>query len=139
MACSFSRIGSLTGMLVALAGGIGTAPALAQKADTIALCKAEKTERAIEACTTILKGKGDRKVRATALLARAQAYWALKRFAEAEKDYSEVIRLVPNVSAAYRDRGQIRFALGNQDGAMADFTAAIENGVSELREILGIE
>ena len=127
MACSFSRIGSLTGLVVALAGGIGATPALAQKADTIALCKAEKTERAIEACTTILKGKGDRKVRATALLARAQAYWALKRFAEAEKDYSEVIRLVPNVSAAYRDRGQIRFALGNQDGAMADFTAAIEH------------
>lgn len=127
MACSFSRIGWLAGLMVSLAGGISAAPALAQKAETVALCRGEKTERAIEACGTILKGKGDRKVRATALLARAQAYWALKRFAEAEKDYSEVIRLVPNVSAAYRDRGQIRFALGNQDGAMADFTAALEH------------
>jgi tetratricopeptide (TPR) repeat protein len=102
-------------------------PALAQPANVAALCKSDKTDKGIAACTTILKGRGDRKVKASALLSRAQAYWASKRLAEAEKDYSEAIRMAPNFAALYRDRGQIRFGLGNQAGAMADFTAAIEN------------
>ena len=124
MACSFSRIGWLAGPMVWLA--IGVVPALAQKAETVALCKAEKTEKGIAACTAVLKGRGDLKVKASALLSRAQAYWALKRLPEAEKDYSEAIRLVPNFGALYRDRAQIRFGLGNQEGAMADFTIALD-------------
>jgi tetratricopeptide (TPR) repeat protein len=99
MARSFSRIGWLAGLTIALAATIAAAPASAQKADVIALCKAEKTERAIAACTTVLKGRGDQKVKASALLSRAQAYWALQRLAEAEKDYSEAIRLVPSFGA----------------------------------------
>lgn len=131
MACSFSRIGWLAGLTVSLVAGFGAAPALAQKAETIALCKAEKTERAIAACSAVLKGRGDQKLKASALLSRAQAYWALNRLAEAEKDYSETIRLVPNFAALYRDRGQIRFGLGNQEGAMADFTVALDKAPFE--------
>ncbi len=126
MACSYARIGLLAGFTVALASGMSAAPALAQKAETIALCKAEKSEKGIAACTAVLKGRGDLKVRASALLARAQAYWALNRLAEAEKDYNETIRLVPNFGALYRDRGQIRFGLSNQPGAMADFDVALD-------------
>ncbi|HEV7260224.1 MAG TPA: tetratricopeptide repeat protein [Bosea sp. (in: a-proteobacteria)] len=126
MACSFSRIGWLAGLTVLLATTLAAAPASAQKADVIALCKAEKTERAIAACTSVLKGRGDQKAKASALLSRAQAYWALNRLAEAEKDYSETIRLAPNFGALYRDRAQIRFGLGNQEGAMADFTIALD-------------
>ncbi|PTM39206.1 tetratricopeptide repeat protein [Bosea sp. 124] len=126
MACSFSRIGWLAGLSLSLATAWGPAPSLAQKAETVALCKAEKTERAIAACTTVLKGRGDQKLKASALLSRAQAYWALERLPEAEKDYSEAIRLVPNFGALYRDRAQIRFGLGNRQGAMADFTIALE-------------
>lgn len=126
MACSFSRIGWLAGLTGSLAATIAATPASAQKAETIALCKAEKTERAIAACTTVLKGRGDQKAKASALLSRAQAYWALNRLAEAEKDYSETIRLAPNFAALYRDRAQIRFGLGNQEGAMADFTIALD-------------
>jgi tetratricopeptide (TPR) repeat protein len=91
-----------------------------------AVCKADKTDAAIAACTAVLKGRGDRKIKASALLSRAQSYWALKRLVEAEKDYSETIKLAPNFAALYRDRGQIRFGLGNGVGAMEDFTVAID-------------
>jgi tetratricopeptide (TPR) repeat protein len=101
-------------------------PAWAQKPNAATLCRTEKSEAGIAACTAVLKRKGDLKTRASALLGRAQAYWALNRLAEAEKDYSETIRLVPNFMALYRDRGQIRFGLGNMAGAMEDFSVAIE-------------
>ncbi|MDP3258773.1 MAG: tetratricopeptide repeat protein [Bosea sp. (in: a-proteobacteria)] len=127
MACSFTRIASCAGLVASVAAlGFLASPALAQKAETVTLCRAEKTERAIAACTAIIKGRGDRKAKASALLSRAQAYWALNRLAEAEKDYSETIVLAPKAMALYRDRGQIRFGLGNNAGAMADFTTAIE-------------
>jgi tetratricopeptide (TPR) repeat protein len=101
-------------------------PAWAQKPNAATLCRTEKSEAGIAACTAVLKRKGDLRTRASALLARGQAYWALNRLAEAEKDYSETIRLAPNFMALYRDRGQIRFGLGNAAGAMEDFTVAIE-------------
>lgn len=120
MACSFSKIASLAALPLVAALSVSPTQALAQKAETVTLCRAEKTERAIAACTTIIKGRGDRKVKASALLSRAQAYWALNRLAEAEKDYSETIKLAPSAMALYRDRAQIRFGLGNTAGAMAD-------------------
>ncbi|WP_324133076.1 tetratricopeptide repeat protein [Bosea sp. (in: a-proteobacteria)] len=126
MACSFSKIASLAALPLVAALSVFPTQAVAQKAETVTLCRAEKTERAIAACTTIIKGRGDRKVKASALLSRAQAYWALNRLAEAEKDYSETIALAPSAMALYRDRGQIRFGLGNNAGAMADFTTALE-------------
>lgn len=126
MACSFSRIASLAALPLVAALASAPTPALAQKAETVALCRAEKTERAIAACTTIIKGRGDRKAKGSALLSRAQAYWALNRLAEAEKDYSETITLAPKAMPLYRDRAQIRFGLGNTAGAMADFTTALE-------------
>ncbi len=126
MACSFTRNTWLAGLTLSFAALHGGAPALAQKAETVSLCRAEKTERAIAACTSIIKGRVDRKAKASALLSRAQAYWALNRLAEAEKDYSETIALAPTAMALYRDRGQIRFGLGNTAGAMADFSKAIE-------------
>ncbi|MDP3406983.1 tetratricopeptide repeat protein [Bosea sp. (in: a-proteobacteria)] len=127
MACSFTRIACWAGLVASAAAlCFHASPALAQKAETVALCRAEKTERAIAACTTIIKGRGDRKAKASALLSRAQAYWALNRLTEAEKDYSETIKLAPTAMALYRDRAQIRFGLGNTEGAMADFTTALE-------------
>ena len=126
MACSFSKIASLAALPLVAALAFSPTQALAQKAETVALCRAEKTERAIAACTTIIKGRGDRKAKGSALLSRAQAYWALNRLAEAEKDYSETITLAPKAMPLYRDRAQIRFGLGNTAGAMADFTTALE-------------
>lgn len=126
MACSFTRTACWVVLGLSAALGLSPTQALAQKAETVALCRAEKTERAIAACTTIIKGRGDRKAKASALLSRAQAYWALNRLAEAEKDYSETITLAPKAMALYRDRAQIRFGLGNTAGAMADFTTALE-------------
>jgi tetratricopeptide (TPR) repeat protein len=113
-------------LAVAWLAALPPPPAWAQKPNAATLCRTEKSEAGIAACTAVLKRKGDLKTRASALLARGQAYWALNRLVEAEKDYSETIRLVPNFMALYRDRGQIRFGLGNAAGAMEDFTVAIE-------------
>ncbi|CAN7336214.1 tetratricopeptide repeat protein [Bosea sp. LjRoot9] len=125
MACSLSRI-AFRACLIPIIAGFWLSPSLAQKVDAVAVCKADKTDAGIAACTAVLKGRGDRKSKASALLSRAQSYWALKRLVEAEKDYSETIKLVPNFAALYRDRGQIRFGLGNGAGAMEDFTVAID-------------
>lgn len=102
------------------------APAQAQSAATVSLCRSDKTDKGVAACTAILKGRGDRKAKASAYLSRAQIHWAQKRLAEAEKDYGETIKLAPEFAALYRDRGQIRHARGDNAGAMADFTTAIE-------------
>jgi tetratricopeptide (TPR) repeat protein len=115
---------SLACLIAALSLPPGTA--LAQKRDNATICKTQKTEQGISACTAVLKRGGDLRTRSSALLGRAQAYWALNRLVEAEKDYSETIKLAPNFMALYRDRGQIRFGLGNMAGAMEDFSVAIE-------------
>lgn len=122
---------STRGCIVAacLIGGLALWPNVApaqKKPDNATICKTQKTEQGISACTAVLKRGGDLRTRSSALLGRAQAYWALNRLAEAEKDYSETIKLVPNFMALYRDRGQIRFGLGNMAGAMEDFSVAIE-------------
>lgn len=106
---------------------LGTQAAMAQKAGTVSLCKDDRTEKGLAACNALLKGRPDRKVKAMAHVARGHTQLALGRPAEAEKDYTEALALAPNFAALYRDRGRVRFTLGNSDGAMADFTAAIEN------------
>lgn len=125
MAC-FARFAAC-GVVVASCW-LAISPAVAQtrRADPFAVCKSDKTETGIAACTAVIKGRGDRKTKATAFLSRGQIHWAMKRFAEAESDYGETIKLAPNFAALYRDRGQIRFARGDRAGAMADFSVAIE-------------
>jgi tetratricopeptide (TPR) repeat protein len=105
---------------------LGTRAVMAQNASTVALCKDDRTEKGLAACTALLKGRPDRKVKAMAHVARGHIQLALGRPAEAEKDYTEALVIAPNFAALYRDRGRVRFTLGNRDGAMADFTAAIE-------------
>lgn len=105
---------------------LGAQTAQAQKAGTVALCKDDRTEKGLAACNAILKGRPDRKAKAMAHVARGHTQLALGRPAEAEKDYTEALVIAPNFAALYRDRGRVRFTLGNRDGAMADFTAAIE-------------
>lgn len=102
------------------------APALAQSAATRQLCKEDRTEKGLAACTAMLKGKPKPEVRGFAHLGRAQVLIALGRPAEALKDYDETIKLAPHFAPLYRDRGRARYAVGDRDGAMADFTVAIE-------------
>ncbi|RYE33385.1 MAG: tetratricopeptide repeat protein [Hyphomicrobiales bacterium] len=106
---------------------LGSQMAQAQRAGTVSLCKDDRTDKGLAACNAILKGRPDRKVKAMAHLARGHTQLALGRPAEAEKDYTEALAIAPKFAALYRDRGRVRFTLGNRDGAMADFTAAIEN------------
>lgn len=126
MACLLSRMAFLALMLPVLFM-LGPSAAHAQKAGTAALCKDDRTEKGLAACNALLKGRPDRKVKAMAHVARGHTQLALGRPAEAEKDYTEALALAPNFAALYRDRGRVRFTLGNREGAMADFTAAIEN------------
>ncbi|WP_173047951.1 tetratricopeptide repeat protein [Bosea sp. ANAM02] len=126
MACLLSRMALLL-LLLPLFSMLGPRAAMAQKAGTVALCKDDRTEKGLAACDAILKGRPDRKLKAMAHVARGHTRLALGRPAEAEKDYSEALALAPKFAALYRDRGRVRFTLGNRDGAMADFTAAIEN------------
>lgn len=101
-------------------------PALAQSAANQKLCKEDRTEKGVAACTALLKGKPKPETRAFAHLGRAQALIALGRPAEALKDYDETIKLAPRFAPLYRDRGRARYAVGDRDGAMADFTVVIE-------------
>ena len=126
MPCSLWRMALLV-LALSLLCAVGTQPAFAQKAGNLALCKDDRTEKGLAACNAILKGRPDRKVKAMAHVARGHTQLALGRPAEAEKDYSEALVLAPSFAALYRDRGRVRFTLGNREGAMADFTAAIEN------------
>lgn len=126
MACLLSRMAFLV-LLLPMLPMLGSQRAQAQKAGTVSLCKDDRTEKGLAACNAILKGRPDRKVKAMAHVARGHTQLALGRPAEAEKDYTEALALAPNFAALYRDRGRVRFTLGNRDGAMADFTAAIEN------------
>ncbi|RDJ24877.1 tetratricopeptide repeat protein [Bosea caraganae] len=98
----------------------------AQTAATRQLCKEDRTEKGLAACTAMLKGKPKPEVRAFAHLGRAQVLIALGRPAEALKDYDETIKLAPNFVALYRDRGRARYAVGDHGGAMADFSVAVE-------------
>lgn len=125
MACLLSRMAFLVLLLPTLSM-LGSQAAQAQKAGTVALCKDDRTEKGLAACSAILKGRPDRKVKAMAHVARGHTQLALGRPAEAEKDYTEALALAPKFAALYRDRGRVRFTLGNRDGAMADFTAAID-------------
>lgn len=125
MACLLSRMAFLVLLLPTLSM-LGSQAAQAQKAGTVALCKDDRTEKGLAACSAILKGRPDRKVKAMAHVARGHTQLALGRPAEAEKDYTEALALAPNFAALYRDRGRVRFTLGNREGAMADFTAAID-------------
>ncbi|WP_306226854.1 tetratricopeptide repeat protein [Bosea beijingensis] len=126
MPCSLWRIAFLV-FALSLLCAVGTRPAFAQKAGNVALCKDDRTEKGLAACNALLKGRPDRKVKAMAHVARGHTQLALGRPAEAEKDYTEALVIAPKFAALYRDRGRVRFTLGNRDGAMADFTAAIEN------------
>lgn len=114
-------------LMLPMLSTLGAQTAHAQKAGTVSLCKDDRTEKGLAACNTLLKGRPDRKVKAMAHIARGHTQLALGRPAEAEKDYTEALVLAPKFAALYRDRGRVRFTLGNRDGAMADFTAAIEN------------
>lgn len=121
----FPRI-ALPALILASSALLSAGPSAAQSAANQKLCKEDRTEKGLAACTALLKGRPRPQIRGFAHLGRAQVLIALGRPAEALKDYDETIKLAPKFAALYRDRGRARYAVGDRDGAMADFTAAIE-------------
>jgi tetratricopeptide (TPR) repeat protein len=58
---------------------------------------------------------------------RGNAYDDLGDFENAEKDFSEAIRLIPKFANAYHSRGEKKKKNGDYISAIEDFTKAIEN------------
>ena len=56
---------------------------------------------------------------------RAIAHYAAKQYAQSADDNSRVLELKPGHSEALNNRGMARRALGDADGALADFSAAV--------------
>ncbi|ARI80180.1 tetratricopeptide repeat protein [Microcystis aeruginosa] len=58
--------------------------------------------------------------------ARGDAYFALKNFAAAERDYTTYIVAYPNDPEAYHKRANARFEKGDKQGAIEDYNVFLE-------------
>ena len=63
-----------------------------------------------------------------AYFSRALAYEARKRYAEAEADLTQTLRLNRHELAAYEARGRVRAAQFKYDEAIADLSAYLRSG-----------
>ncbi len=59
-------------------------------------------------------------------LARGDAYFALKNFAAAERDYTTYIVAYPNDPEGYHKRANARFEKGDKQGAIEDYNVFLE-------------
>ena len=74
-----------------------------------------------------------------ALSQRAQAYFNLKRFAQAVPDYDKIVALDPKNAGAYNDRGLAKIELGDPYGAISDFGNALETKKRLLQQTSTLE
>ena len=88
------------------------------KAATVAADKAR-------ACTVVISRSRDKSAVGAAHNRRGHANVELKRYAEAVRDFSEVIRLNPTVAGYYDNRQYVLRQLGRLDEALQDANAAV--------------
>jgi len=69
--------------------------------------------------------KNNNTAHALAYLLRGRAYFDIQRYEQALKDFSEVIRLVPDCANFYYNRGFTYSKLGQQSRAIEDYNEAI--------------
>ncbi|KAH9942882.1 DnaJ-domain-containing protein [Amylocystis lapponica] len=112
------------------------------KAEGIASFGREEWEDALEQWSKALQVVGENEseghgglIRATLLLNRATAYLKLDQFAEGLKDINISLKLNPEYFKAFRTRARIYVGLELYESAIADFTAALQHGIAEMRAI----
>ena len=66
------------------------------------------------------------------LAARAKSFEQAREHAKAVEVYTQILKLRPDLAAAYDRRGYERFKLGEIDGALADFDKAIALDPAEM-------
>ena len=113
--------------MVALAPGF-CRPAIA---DDRELCKTEKGDAAIAACTRAIESKKFKRKKFKRTLSllytnRGVEYEIKKEWDKATADHSEAIKVDPKNYAAYNNRGNAYAAKGSYDLAIADFDEAIK-------------
>lgn len=73
-----------------------------------------------------------KKIKAVYYFNRGNAYDDNNDFENAEKDFSEAIKINPKFANAYNSRGTIHIKNGNYINAIDDFTKAIQNNYEKL-------
>lgn len=69
-------------------------------------------------------------------LVRAQIYVSLGRIEDALAEYERILEKSPNVAMALLNRGEVRMAIGQKDGARSDLAAACKMGMKPACEKL---
>lgn len=82
-------------------------------------------QQQVAACNQLIAEYGSDGDVATWLALRGSAYYRLKDYKRAKKDYREAIRLDPNDSSSHYNLGLVAEQEGNLTGAVANYTAAL--------------
>ncbi len=80
----------------------------------------------IEYCSIVIARSSDRKILERAFNRRGLAYMDLQRFAEAAKDFTEVIKVNPRIAGYFDNRQNAYKAMGRLSDALNDANKAIE-------------
>ncbi len=116
-------VGSVSVMAAAPSAQAGIAEDLEQ-------CNNAKTQPdlRIGACTRVIRsGTYDGNRLIVSIRNRAWSYMARRLYREAIDDYSQVVRLQPEESRAYRDRAVVHWLRRDYDSAIADLNRAIRH------------
>lgn len=70
----------------------------------------------------------------SALTDRAEVYFDQQQFKQAISDYDKILSLDAKDAGAYNDRALAKMQIGDNYGAIADFTSAIENKNRQLQQ-----
>ena len=121
----------LAWILVGSVSVMAAAPsARAGIAEDLELCNNAKTQPdlRIGACTRVIRsGTYDGNRLIVSIRSRALSYMARRLYTEAIDDYSQVVRLQPEESRAYRDRAVVHWLRRDYDSAIADLNQAIRH------------
>ncbi len=106
----------------------GSEPARLRKIDSsLDQCGKSKLQaEKIEYCSFVISRSSDRKILERAFNRRGLAYMDLQKFAEAAKDFTEVIKLNPRIAGYFDNRQNAYKAMGRLSDALSDASKAIE-------------
>jgi tetratricopeptide (TPR) repeat protein len=94
--------------------------------------------RLTESLATYDRGLRRHTDEADLLSGRAETYWELERYADAEKDWRAFVRLVPDKGAAYTRLGLCLWAQNRSEEALEAFRAAEQKGDTSGNRLNGL-